>query len=249
MPTQLTDDDELLHDPSAEPAWTETYGFEFAAAGGHLAGFVVMTAHPLLGRSWCWAAVAGRDRAVCMVDEPDAPLPRRTSMELRAPALWVDVAIEIPFVHATVGMEAFGLVFEDPDEALRSGFGERTPFGLDLEWESDAANPSILEATAAGAAADLDAEADGYALVCRVSGEVLLGQERHEIDASGRRWHRWGSRAWWDEPAAENAGAIAHVVTPLPFPSLHAVAVRAALDDHGWSVTRHRAAGAAGMAP
>lgn len=56
----------------------------------------------------------------------------------------------------TVAMEAFGAVLEDPAEAWGEERGDIVPFGFDLEWD------------------------DG-----EVTGEVLLGNQRIEVDATG----------------------------------------------------------------
>jgi hypothetical protein len=242
VPLRPTAADEHLHEPAPVAGWTETYGFDFVRPDRSLAGFVVMSVHPSTRRSWCWAAVVGRDRPSCVVDEPEAPLPRRGAMELRAPALWVDVEIEIPFVHATVGMEAFGLAFDDPAEALRTGRGERTPLGLDLEWESDAADPDPHVAGEAEGAF-------GYGLDCRVTGEVLLGAERHELDCPGRRWHRWGDRPWWSGDTVLPPAPITWVGASVPFAGSAVTEVGAALGERGWTMARREPSGAAEMAP
>ena len=56
----------------------------------------------------------------------------------------------------TVMMEAFGAVFDDPMEAWGEERGDIVPFGFDLEWD------------------------DGV-----VHGEVLIGDDRIEVDAAG----------------------------------------------------------------
>jgi hypothetical protein len=190
--------DELHHlgDAGDHPAWSESFGLDFAAADGEVAGYLIVTLWPSEGRAWCWACVTGVGRTVVAIDEPDAPLPRRDALELRASGLWVDVECETPFDHVSVGVEAFGIAFEDPRDALRSGRGERTPVGFDLEWET---------------AGDVGRRGDAcYAIDCAVSGEVLVGDERFDLDVAGRRWHRWGTDEWWTPRAdapADGAGA------------------------------------------
>jgi hypothetical protein len=174
-----------------------------------------------------------------VVDEPEAPLPRRAAMELRAPALWVDVEIEVPFVHATVGMEAFGLSFDDPDEALRTGRGDRTPFGLDLEWESDHAKPEVEEHSGSL----------GYSLLAQVTGEVLIGPERHELHCPGRRWHRWGARPWWDATRSGAGSSHVWVGAHVPFSGFEDLLVQAALDDRGWTLARRSRPATGEMGP
>src|SRR5690606_32953080 len=89
---------------------------------------------------------------------------------------------ESPFSHWSVGLEAFGLVFEDPADAVGSGRGTVVPVGLDLEWE-DATDPDPY----VGGDGD-----SGYVTTGAAHGEVLLGDERWELDGAGARRHRWG---------------------------------------------------------
>jgi hypothetical protein len=78
---------------------------------------------------------------------------------VRAEGLWLSVTEESDG-HWSVGMEAFGLELDDPDDA----WGMPVPVGLDLEWEDDP-----------------DAAA------CRVTGEVLIRDERITVDGRGQR--------------------------------------------------------------
>ena len=45
--------------------------------------------------------------------------------------------VEVPFDHMTLGCEAFALGLDDPAETYAPAGGERVPFGLDLEWDTD----------------------------------------------------------------------------------------------------------------
>jgi hypothetical protein len=156
-------------------------------------GSVVLTLHPTLRRSWLWACVVGADRPLVAVYEDEAPMPGRGTLELRTSGLWVDIECALPFEHVTVGMEAFGLAFEDPQQAVGSRRGDRTPVGFDLEWESE---PDDVAVTAPGC----------YRLACRVHGEILVGAERIELDGWGCRDHVWGTRPWWTADWSRVAG-------------------------------------------
>lgn len=171
--------DESLHAPGDGDGWHEVFELGFAVPDGSIAGAVVLTIVPAQQRSWFWAAVVGRGRPLVAVYEDDAPLPRRNAVELRTSGLWVDVEVEVPFDHVTLGVESFGLVFDDPDEVLGAARGHRTPVGFDLEWESD---PATVRAAAGG-----------FDVPCRVHGDVLLGQEIVALDTAGWRCRRWGS--------------------------------------------------------
>ena len=67
--------------------------------------------------------------------------------------IWLSVVCVTPGEHWSLGMEAFALEVDDPDDEL----GHLVPLGFDLEWEA----PD------------------------RVHGEVLIADERHQIDAEG----------------------------------------------------------------
>ncbi len=76
---------------------------------------------------------------------------------VRAEGLWVELLCETPGEHWSIGLEAFGVRFDDEAEAAASDRGERVPVGFDLEWET----PD------------------------RVVGEILVGRARYDLDARG----------------------------------------------------------------
>jgi hypothetical protein len=224
--------DELHHLSSADdvPDWFETFALDFSAADASVGGYLIVTLRPGEGRSWCWACVAGADRPLVAIVEDDAPLPRRSALELRAPGLWVDVECETPFDHVSVGLEAFGLTFDHPRDAIGDRRGARTPVGFDLEWETDG---------------DIERRRpDAYAMPCRVTGEVLVGDERFELDGAGRRAHCWGGEPWWRSPdVAGDGDATAYVAVPDPIGPPTVLSSRLARTDRGprWA---HRVQGA-----
>ena len=97
------------------------------------------------------------DGALVLVHDDDVPRPRGELLEIRADGLWAELVCETPDEHWGFGLEAFGLRYDDPAEALVSDRAERVPVGLDLEWET----PD------------------------RVIGELLVGRERIPVDALG----------------------------------------------------------------
>ena len=113
-------------------------------------------------------------------------------LELRGSGLWVDLQCLVPFDHMTVGLEAFAIHLDDPSEALGRLWGERVPFGLDLEWDTT----GRLLTPASGASAQLQS----YEFACRVHGDVLVGDERIELDGFGSRRHAWGAAHPWTAP-------------------------------------------------
>jgi len=145
-----------------------------------LAVVVVLVRRPFESRMSYICAVLGHGRDTVAVVEHEIALPRGGSLELRASGIWADHICETPFSHWNLGLEAFGLTVDDPDDALGPGRGIRTPVGLDVEWEDDAP-PRTL------------GTADGYLAVGRAHGEVLVGVEHHDVIGVGHRLHRWGT--------------------------------------------------------
>lgn len=182
--------DERRHPATDQSWWGEAWSFEFATPGGELGGFVRLGLLPNQGVGWYWAWVVGPDRAPVVVLDPEVPLPRGASLELRTNGLWGDHIVEEPFEHVSVGAEAFALRLDDPAEALGPLLGELTPFGLDLGWES--AGPPVPITDRPGL--------EGYRIPCQVVGEVLVADERYELDAVGHRHHTWGTEDWWSAP-------------------------------------------------
>lgn len=112
-----------------------------------------------------------------VVRDSELPVPRPPGLEIRAEALWLDLVCEEPLDHWSVGLEAFGILVDDPGEDR----GERTGLGLDLGWERDG-DPVELH--------------DGYRVPAVVHGEVLTGTgSSPEVltvaGAPGRWTHRW----------------------------------------------------------
>jgi hypothetical protein len=113
---------------------------------------------------------------VVVDDDLPAALPGR--FELRAPALWVDLVVETPLDHVTFGLEAFGVAVEDVSDVASGVRGDRTPLGLDLEWETSG---------------PISETVTGYAMPCRVHGDVLTVDGTIAFSGTGCRSHAWGA--------------------------------------------------------
>ena len=108
------------------------------------------------------AQVVVPDVGVVVVRDDDVAPPRlgprrNDVIVIRAEGLWAELLCETPDEHWSIGLEAFGVRFDDEAEAATSDRGERIPVGFDLEWET----PD------------------------RVVGEVLLGRAGYELTAHG----------------------------------------------------------------
>jgi hypothetical protein len=158
----------------------QTWGFESARPDG-TGLFVRCTLVPERGVAWYWAYLFVPDVGLVVVRDHEVPLPRRTApdLEVRADALWAELVCETPGEHWGIGLEAFGVVLDDPWDGLRGEIGTRVPVGLDLEWEVIA--PAHRD----------DARASEHQFG-RIHGELLVGPERIPFDAAGARDERAG---------------------------------------------------------
>lgn len=202
--------DEGAHVPDDDPLWSESYYLDFVSREADLGGYVRIGKYPNLGVIWYWACVVGKDRPLVIVVDHTVPIPADSeSLEIRHDGLWADHNVETPLEHMSVGLEAFGLAHDDPTEVYRAGFGDRTPLGFDLEWETRGRVFRYPDAF------------PRYEIPCRVHGEILVGDERIEFDGLGQRDHSWGQRDWWKMGWCWTAfqmddGASFHAITMKP---------------------------------
>jgi hypothetical protein len=187
MSPGLSAADERRHQPGEGRLWAESWYFDFATADGSLGGYVRLCVYPRQNVCWYWAALAGEGRRLVTVIDHGVTPPRAPGLEIRSEGLWADHTIETPFDHVSLGCEAFALGVDDPAETYELDGpmrGERVPFGLDLEWETD------------GHVYPYPGGVTHYVMPSRVHGEVLVGDERIDLDAVGHRGHSWGEREW-----------------------------------------------------
>lgn len=179
----LASSDEGRHPPGSEALWNESWYFDWATDDGRLGGYVRLGLYPNLGVAWYWACLVGEDRPLVTVIDHEVPLPG-SGLEVRSEGLWAAHNTETAFDHWSLGCEAFAVGVDDPADVYGELRGDRVPFGFDLEWETVGGvypYPGV----------------DRYEVPCRVTGDVLVGQERLAIDGSGQRDHSWGVRDWW----------------------------------------------------
>ena len=177
-------DDEYRHDSGPDLDWQESWYLDFWNADASIGGYIRLAIFPNRGTSWLWACLVGDGRPLVTVIEHDGPLPKPPGLELRTSGLWADLIVETPMQHMTVGLEAFGVAMDDPTETYRKGWGDRTPLGFDLEWETEGAPFAYSGASR-------------YEIPCRVHGEILVGAEKIDFDGYGQRHHSWGTLDWW----------------------------------------------------
>lgn len=176
--------DEGRHEPTGEELWSESYYLDFVDPNLGVAGYVRLGLCAGLDRAWYWACLVGPGRPLVTVIDHDVKLPVGRSLEIRSEGLWADYTVETALDHVSVGVEAFAVGVDDPAAVYGDLRGDKVPFGLDLEWETDGGTYTYPGVTR-------------YEVPCRVHGEVLVGSERLEIDGFGQRDHSWGVRDWW----------------------------------------------------
>ena len=185
--------DEQRQPAGNDPWWADAWEVDFAASGDQgsgpsgIGGFVRLTLLPVQGVAWWWTSLL-TPRLVAVRDH-EVPLPR-TGLEIRADGLWGELVCETPLEHWSIGLEAFGIAYDDPADAWGDEWGERLPVGLDLEWE---ATGGPGEVPPAGPLA--------YAQPGRVHGEILVGPStRLEITGTGFHSRTSGVLDWWSAP-------------------------------------------------
>ncbi len=193
--------DEQRHTPDEQvELWNESYYLDWFTDDLSLGGYVRIGLYPNLNRVWYWACLVGEGRPLVTVVDHEVAMPTSgTSLELRHDGLWADHIVETPNEHMSANLEAFGLVLEDPAEVYRSREpkGDRVPFGFELDWETDRGGYMWPPVT------------PRYEIPCRVSGLVMVGDERIEVQGWGQRDHSWGAaRDWWSNKWVWTAGRL-----------------------------------------
>jgi hypothetical protein len=186
--TGFAPDDDRPHVAVPSSAWTESWEWRLVVPDASLVLTVAVVRRPAEGRVSYLAGLFGHDRPTVSVIEHDVVAPRDGSLELRGSGIWADHVCETPFSHWSLGLEAFGLTLDDPADAVGHGRGIPTPMGLDTEWEDEGAPLPLVSG-------------DGYLVVGRAHGEILVGAEEHDVVGAGHRLHRWGTGPrlveWW----------------------------------------------------
>lgn len=188
--------DERRHPVGEGELWGESWYFDFVTPDASLGGYVRLGLYPNKGVAWWWATFVRPDAPTVLVRDHEVPLPSGSALEVRAEGLWAEITCETPLEHWSIGMEAFGVALDDPADAYRGERGIRTPFGIDLEWEAAALPYEYPEPMTR------------YEQPCMVHGEVLIGNDRHAVDAVGERDHSWGVRDWWAIPWCWTSGRL-----------------------------------------
>ena len=191
--------DERSHPPGFDELWAESWQFDFADVAGS-GGFVGLCLYPNLKRAWWWTHLLTAAGLVAVRDH-EVALPR-SGLEVRAEGLWGELVCETPLEHWSMGLEAFGVGYDDPAEAWGAEWGERLAVGLDLEWEA-LGSPVVAALPGPPGAPD-----GGYLQPGTMEGEMLVGEGRYPFRGTGLRSRRWGRADWWGGSGRSWAGLV-----------------------------------------
>lgn len=180
-------DDERRHEPGEDELWNESYYLDWFSPDGSMGGYLRVGFMPNLGQCWYWACLVESGGPLVTVLDHEVAAPRSSSsLELRHDGLWADHHVAEPLQRMTASLESFAVELDDPLEVYGGARGTRVPFGFELEWETT------------GTPYQWPMGNSRYEIPCAVSGEVLVGDRRIEVDGWGQRDHSWGDpRPWW----------------------------------------------------
>jgi hypothetical protein len=175
----------------------EAWGIEWGAADGN-GGFVRLALHRAARVAWFWAYLLRPVGGPVVVRDHEVTLPRGAALEIRADALWAELVCETPGEHWSIGLEAFGVRLDEPEDALYGEIGERIALGFDFEWETAGAPYRSTRGDV------VREEQPGT-----VRGEILLGRERIPLDTAGWFGHSTGPHDTTNPSAGATRSTVA----------------------------------------
>ena len=156
---------------------SEQWQFDFWSPDDDLGGWVHFSYDSASQSAWYVAALLGNHRPLVLVVDPLIRIEHLSPyLEFRAEGIWAQHVCETPLQHWTIGLEAFGVTLDQPEDAMGDQWGIRTGVGLDLEWER---------------AAEPERANNGFSQSCFVNGEVLIDDMSFEIASRGSRTRIW----------------------------------------------------------
>jgi hypothetical protein len=176
--------DELPHQPTDEPLWSESWYFDFVDASQGIGGWVRLGLIPHQRVAWVNALVCGPDMPTVAINDFEVALPAdpghigTTGFELK-------LIPTDPLRLFRVDIQGQAESFDDPADLLRGSPGQPAELTLALEFTT-AGTPYQYRIT------------PRYEIPCTVSGTVTVGGARYRLtDVPGQRDHSWGVRDWW----------------------------------------------------
>lgn len=182
-PLRPSDEDELAHDPTAEPLWSESWYADFADAAQGLGGWFRLGRVANEQTAWVHVLLCGPDMPTVAVDA-QVPLPP-DPWAVRTDDFQLGHSAEVPLQCYRVDVRARGQAYADPSALLRGEPGTPVEMTMNLVWATDG-TPYKYGLTTR------------YEIPCTVSGDVTIGDTGYRLECvPGQRDHSWGVRDWW----------------------------------------------------
>jgi hypothetical protein len=182
-PLQPSPEDELAHEPTAEPLWSESWYADFVDAAKGLGGWFRIGLVANQQTAWVHVLLCGPDMPTVAVDA-QIPLPS-DPWTLRTDAFEIGHSANTALQTYRVDVRAQAVAYSDPSALLRGESGTPVEMTMDLVWATDG-TPYKYGLTTR------------YEIPCTVSGTVTIDDASYHVDAvAGQRDHSWGVRDWW----------------------------------------------------
>jgi len=182
-PLRPAEEDELAHEPTAEPLWSESWYADFVDAAQGLGGWFRIGLIANQRKAWVHALLCGPNMPTVAVDA-EVPLPA-DAWALRTDAFEVGHSATAPLQTYRVDVRARAQAYPDPSALLRGEAGTPVEMTMNLVWATDG-TPFKYRLTTR------------YEIPCTVSGTVTVNDTSYRIDSvPGQRDHSWGVRDWW----------------------------------------------------
>lgn len=182
-PLRPSVEDELAHDPTAEPLWSESWYADFVDVAQGLGGWFRLGRVANEQIAWLHVLLCGPDMPTVAVDA-QVPLPS-DPWTLRADGVELGHSAEVPLQSYRVDVRARGQAYNDPSALLRGEPGTPAEMTMNLVWATDG-TPYKYGLTTR------------YEIPCTVSGSLTIDDHSYRLESvAGQRDHSWGVRDWW----------------------------------------------------
>lgn len=182
-PLQPSPEDELAHDPTTEPLWSESWYADFADPAQGLGGWFRLGLVANQQTAWVHALVCGPDMPTVAVDA-QVPLPP-DPWTVRTDTFEITHSAGAPLRSYRVDVRALAQAYADPAALLRGEPGTPVEMTMNLDWHTDGTPYKYAMTTR-------------YEIPCTVTGSVTIGDTAYRIESvAGQRDHSWGVRDWW----------------------------------------------------
>ncbi len=183
-PLRPSQQDELTHEPTAEPLWSESWYADFVDPAQGFGGWFRLGLIPNQNTAWIHALVCGPNLPTVAVVDTEVPLPA-DPWALGTDAIELAHCAGEPLQSYRVELRGQGQSYPDPSALLRGEPGDPVEFAMNLVWTTDG-TPYQYRVTTR------------YEIPCTVSGTVTVDDFGYQFDAvPGQRDHSWGVRDWW----------------------------------------------------